>query len=159
MNIRDYLIEQDGVDWQSAFETWRWLLPPTFTLWLVNRFAELVIVTPDGVVHFVDTSSGAIAVVAANREDFAVKIDESGNADDWLVIPLVDQCVAAGKILGPQQCFGYVIPPTLGGKFEIENVEVIDVEVYLHLTGQIHEQIKDLPEGAPVQIVARKGRR
>lgn len=47
MNIHDYLIEQDGIDWMTVFSDWRWLLPAEFTLWLVNRFAELVIVTPD----------------------------------------------------------------------------------------------------------------
>jgi hypothetical protein len=39
--VDDYLIDQRNLDWAKLLETWLWLLPPEFTVWLVNRYAEL----------------------------------------------------------------------------------------------------------------------
>jgi hypothetical protein len=39
------------------------------------------------------------------------------------------------------ECVGYRIPVSLGGKDEIENLEIANLEVYWGLTGQIHQQI------------------
>jgi hypothetical protein len=51
ISVADYLIDQSGIDWPKALASWSWLLPPEFTLWLVNRFADLFLVLPDGSVH------------------------------------------------------------------------------------------------------------
>jgi hypothetical protein len=77
----------------------------------------------------------------------------SSNANDWLMIPLVDRCVTAGMVLGTNQCYGFKTAPTLGGEYEVANVELSDVPVYLAVMGQIHEQIKDVPDGTSIKFV------
>jgi hypothetical protein len=54
ISIADYLIDQSGIDWPKALCSWSWLLPPEFTLWLVNRFGDLFLVLPDDTVHMLD---------------------------------------------------------------------------------------------------------
>ena len=39
------------------------------------------------------------------------------------------------------------------GEYEPENFELTDIEVHFELSGQIHKQIKDLPDGTNVKIV------
>jgi hypothetical protein len=153
MNVQDYLIEPSGRDWPELLSGWSASLPSSFTVWLVNRFGDIFAVFEDGSVHLLDVGIGAIRRVADSCDDFAVQIDADDNADDWLMINLVDQCVAAGITLGNDQCYGYKIPPNLGGKYSVENVEPTDLSVHYSLLADIYRQTKDLPNGTRIRTV------
>jgi len=107
-------------------------------------------------VSYLETSAGALESIARDREDFIVRIDQDNHANEWLMIPLVDRCVGAGMTLGANQCYGFMTTPTLGGQYDISNMERLDIAVYLSLMGQIHEQIKDRPDGAKISIATAK---
>jgi hypothetical protein len=51
------------------------------------------------------------------------------------------------------QIVGYRIPLSLGGEHELSNLELANPELELEFNLQIHEQIKDLPEGTPIKGV------
>lgn len=50
----------------------------------------------------------------------------------------------------PDKCVGYRIPLFLGGKDDLSNLELMEMGVYWHLCSELWDQVKDLPEGAPV---------
>lgn len=150
--LTDYLIDQDGIDWSDALASWAWLLPPELTVWLVNRFADLFLVLPDGTVHMLDVGAGTLTKLADSRDDFAGNIDEDDNANQWLMIPLVDKMVAAGILLQPGQCYGFRIPPVMGGDYTVENAGPLAVGDYLGAYGSIHEQLRDVPDGTKVVL-------
>jgi Domain of unknown function (DUF1851) len=151
-NVHDYLIDQDGIDWSTTLSDWSWLLPSEFACWLVNRFCDLFIVPADGTVLKLDVGCGSLEKVAESRDDFCTRIDEADNGDDWLMIPLVDELVAAGVRLKPGECYGFKIPPVVGGEYDLQNIAPISIPDYLAAFGSIHEQIKDLPDGAQIQF-------
>jgi hypothetical protein len=153
MNINDYLIDQAGYDWASLLRDWMPPLPQSFTLWLVNRFADTFVVFEDESVHMLDVGAGTLARLADNRDDFASKLDEGDNANIWLMIPLVDACREAGMTLPAGQCYGYKIPPCLGGQYELSNVELTDIAIHYSFLADIYRQTKDLPDGTPVHAV------
>jgi len=97
MTLSDYLIDCSKFDWQKLFVSWRWLLPSEFTTWMMNRFGDLFLKTPDGSIHRLALDDGSLTILAESREQFCDKLDEPGVANDWLLIPLVDQLVASGK--------------------------------------------------------------
>jgi hypothetical protein len=132
--------------------SWSWLVPSEFTLWLVNRFADLFLVLPDGTVHMLDVGAGTLSKIAESRDDFCTKIDEDDNANQWLMIPLVDRMVAAGVVLQPGQCYGFKTPPVLGGDYTVENAGPLPVSDYLGGYGSIHEQLRDVPDGSQVVL-------
>lgn len=146
-SVSDYLIDQNGIDWNDVLAPWAWLLPPEFTLWMVNRFADLFLVLPDGTVHMLDVGAGTMSQLAASREDFITKLDEGNNANQWLMIALIDKLVAAGVLLGPGQCYGFKKPPVIGGDYTVENVGALALRDYLGAYGSLHEQLKDMPDG------------
>jgi hypothetical protein len=152
LSLSDYTLDQSGVDWSTCLQNWAWLLPREFTLWLVNRFSDLFIILDDGTVHMLDVGAGTLKQVARSREEFGEKIDEADNSDYWLMIPLVDQLVASGILLGPGQCYALRQPTVLGGECVPSNVVVMGIERYLAGFGSIHEQIKDVPDGTHVAI-------
>jgi hypothetical protein len=153
MDVHDYLIDQSGKDWSELLSGWSDILPPSFTLWLVNRFGDVFAVFEDGSIHMLDVSIGAVKRIAEDRDHFADQIDVADNANNWLMIPLVDQCVAAGLTLAHNQCYGYKIPPLLGGQYSVENFELTDLSVHYSLLADIFTQTKDLPDGTRIRRV------
>jgi hypothetical protein len=57
--------------------------------------------------------------------------------------------------LAVTQCAGYKVPLFLGGKDAPENLEVIDLEVYWSISGQLHEGTQALRPGSPIGRVRR----
>jgi len=152
MNIHDYLIDQTGLDWPSLLEEWRWLLPPRFSVWLFTRAGDLFIKLPDGSIHMLEVGSGELNRVADSRDDACAKIDTPGVADEWLMIPVVDQLVASGCVLGPGQCYSYNVLPVLGGSYKAEDRVLLPIREHFGAWGSLHRQIADLPDGTQVQI-------
>jgi hypothetical protein len=150
MNINDYLIPHAGKDWRSLLSGWFGLLPQNFTVWLVNRFGDLFVLLDDDSVCMLDVGVGTFKRLANNRSHFGSLIDAGSNASNWLMIPLVDACVAAGLTLGHNQCYGYDIPPILGGQYQPGNVSVTDLAVHYAFLADIYRQTRSLPEGTPI---------
>lgn len=50
------------------------------------------------------------------------------------------------------QCIGYRIPLFLGGSDGAENLELSDLDVYWHITGQLIQKTRGLPQGTPVKV-------
>lgn len=152
MLITDYTIDHQGFDWSALLADWAWMLPLEFTVWLMNRYGDLFLVLEDGSVHILDIGNGTLDKLAQSRDDFCEKVDNDSNANDWLMIPLVDQLRHAGKELQPSQCYSFVIPPVLGGDFAVENTAILNIMEHYTVYASIHEQIKDLPEGSQVSL-------
>jgi len=150
MDIRDFAIDIEGKDWPRLLEPWMKYLPSSFELWFVSRFGDPFIVLDDGSVALLDVGRGAFERLAASREEFIARIEDVANADSWLLLPLVERCVAAGIVLGPDQCYGYKVPPMLGGEYAASNIEPTTLETHYALLGQVWDQVKDLPPGTKV---------
>ncbi|HEX4612513.1 MAG TPA: T6SS immunity protein Tdi1 domain-containing protein, partial [Urbifossiella sp.] len=84
--------------------------------------------------------------------EFCARIDEGTTAHEWLMIPLVDQLVAAGVVLAPGTCYGFKTPPVLGGEYAVDNVGPLPIPDYLGAYGSIHKQLRDLPDGTQVVL-------
>jgi len=63
----------------------------------------------------------------------------------------LDQCVAQ------DQCYGYKIPPILGGKYALENVSPTNLCVHYSLLADIWRRTKDLPDGTRIKAVVIDG--
>jgi hypothetical protein len=149
VSLGDYLIEQEGKDWQALLRDWSF--PEPFTLWMVNRFGDLIVTLDDGSVHWFEVASGEMERVADDEETFKTKFTE--DPATWLLSPLVDRCVAAGLTLAPHQCYGYKTPPVLGGKYEVENIAPMSLAEHYSFNAYLHKQIEDLPDGAQVRLI------
>lgn len=57
--------------------------------------------------------------------------------------------------LNASQCAGYKVPLFLGGKDVVENLEVIDLEIYWSISAQLRQGARTLPPGASIGQVRR----
>ncbi|MGA9672337.1 MAG: DUF1851 domain-containing protein [Terracidiphilus sp.] len=156
MDVMDYLIDLEGKDWAELLSGWRFLLPQSFNVWLVNRVGDVFAVFPDDSVHMLDVGRGTLERVADSCDDFVTRIDQDDHRNTWMMVSLVDACRKAGLTIGPNQCYGFKIPPMLGGSYEVENMEPTDLSVHYTLLGEICEQTKDLPRGTTVKRIEIK---
>ena len=78
--------------------------------------------------------------------------NEPGVADDWLMIPIVDQLVASGVVLGAGQCYSFRQLPVLGGTYTPENRMAFPIREHFGGWGSVHRQMADLPDGSHVII-------
>jgi hypothetical protein len=143
------MVDHQGVDWPDLLSSWAWLVPRVLTVWIMNRFGDLLLVFEDGSVHMLDVGRGSLERVADSRDDFANRIDQGDNANDWLMIPLVDELRAAGLVPGPSECYSYVKLPVLGGDYTRGNVSIAH---HYKAFGPIHEKLKDIPDGTIVKF-------
>src|SRR5688572_20479673 len=104
MNISDYIISQDGLNLSGMLQDWHWALPKTFEVWIVTRFADLVIVQNDGSVWFLDTGAGTHKRIADSKDQFAELAEDPDTFGNWFMVRAVDEMVAAGHNLSPNQC-------------------------------------------------------
>ncbi|HUQ72306.1 MAG TPA: T6SS immunity protein Tdi1 domain-containing protein, partial [Planctomycetaceae bacterium] len=72
------------------------------------------------------------------------------NNSNWFGVVLVDQLRAAGKVLGPNECYCYSLLPILGGEYAPDNFCIHDVVHHFQIWGPIHEQLRDVPDGTTI---------
>jgi type VI secretion system (T6SS) immunity protein Tdi1 len=56
--------------------------------------------------------------------------------------------------LGPDKCAGYRVPLFLGGKDVVTNLEVIDLDVYWSVCGQLRQGTRTMPPGTSISGVS-----
>lgn len=139
MNVNDYLIDQAGKDWQQLLCRWTPPLPEDFTIWLVNRLGELIIIN-NGAVHWLVAGEGQLVKVADSQQHFAQLLDNGSNAERWLRLSLVNDCRRAGMTLADNECYGFKIPPILQGQYEVANLKPTPLDQHYSLLAHLHKQ-------------------
>lgn len=151
----EYLLPVEERNWSVLLEKWAWLLPDSFGVWIANSFGDLFLEIEDGAIALLDINAGTLKRLAASQDDFIQKLGEGGNAAAWLYIPLVDSLRTKGVIPHPGHCYAFNRPPLLGGEYCADNVRITDFEAHLSFTGDFAEQLRDVADGAEVELKVR----
>ena len=148
----DLLVSLDCVDTGRMLEFWRWLVPDTHQPLFATALGDLFLTRPDGQVLWLDMGVGQLRPVAADVAEFGRLATSPDDGDFWFGGPLVDRLVEAGKVRAPGECYSYLTLPMLGGEYELANFRTYDVVRHFQVWGPIHEQLRDLPDGATVEF-------
>ena len=133
--------------------SWAWLLPDAWTPLLFSVLGDVFLEKESGGVFWLNTGAGEITRIADDVAQFRAALGTE-IATDWFMPPLVERLHEAGKIPGPGECYTYVIMPVFAeGKYEVDNLNVVPAREHFSLSGTVHAQIRDLPDGDQVQIV------
>lgn len=55
--------------------------------------------------------------------------------------------------IGYYQCVGYKVPLFLGGDDTVDNLELLDMDVYIDICGQLRNKTKELPNGMTISDI------
>ncbi len=151
-------VSPDGVDLEGLLTEWRWLVDESFHPVVISALGDLFLRhDDDGSIFWLDAGWGRLTRVARSADEFKQIMVQPDNAAVWFVPQLVGDILTQGKLLKPGQCFGYKVPPVLGGETEPGNLEPTDLDVHFGILGQIHRQVKDLPSGTPIGEIKIQG--
>src|SRR5262249_28104103 len=147
---RRYIAETSASS-EAVLDDWRWLVGPELQLWRVTKAGDALLrKSADGPIHFLDVMAGKVERVADNEAAFERAVTLPENADRWLMPEVVDGQAALGMQPGADECLSFRHPPVLGGQIDPGNSETCSVLVHFSIAGQIHQQVKDLPQGTKI---------
>jgi len=140
------------IDVQDIRSCWQWRLSEQKSVVLISCVGDMFLIGKDDTINWLDTSTGELRKIANDLSQFEILLKDQINIDNWFLANLVEQLINSGKILKENEVYSFKILPIIGGDYSIGNIEPTDMSVHFALTGQICEQIKDLPNGTKVNI-------
>lgn len=157
MDWQRFSIDPAGLKHDRLLTDWRWLVPSDLRPFSLTLFGDWFFEDKSGSVFFLDTVCGELRSIAPTRAAFLIARELPENSDQWYMTELAQLCLNRGLRTAAGKCLGFKILPILGGKLDVENIEVCDLMVYLSITGQIHRQTKSLPPGTLITGITVDG--
>src|ERR1700761_7235392 len=149
---KDFIAEPGEEAFRAAADAWTWFVPEPWTPIFSSALGDIFLKKKSGEVFWLDCGGGRIECVADNERAFA---DMLGTelTEEWFLPGLIEKLRQSGKVLAPGKCYSFTILPVFAeGKYVPENMFVCAAKSHFMLTGDIHRQIRDTPNGSKVTI-------
>lgn len=152
-NLDDLTVTFSNSNSDRLTEDWRWLLGTDKKVLLISAIGDLFLTDIGKKVYWLDVGGGELKLVADTIEDFEEKLKNIEQVNEWFMIDLTTDLRLSDKKLKDGQLYSYKKLPILGGDYTVDNFEPTDIEVHFSFAGQIHRQIKDLPDGTRIDKI------
>lgn len=157
MTIDDVTINFTHLKRETLLSDWQWLVDKHDLPILITSIGDVFIQNKNtNEMKFLDTGYGVLKDIAPHPEELRVLLKNEDFALDHLPFNAVSGMLDKGVALPKGQIYSYKILPALGGAHSLDNLEPCDIHVHLSISGQIHQQIKDLPPGTKVENIKIK---
>lgn len=153
ITLNDLTISPNAVDMTSLLSDWEWAMPEPMHPVLITAMGDVFAQGETKAVYFIDTVMGAIEKVAENGDEFQNLLRDPNFVTARMYPARLLQWRKAGIELGESEVYSHAHPLVLGGTNTADNITAIHVAVHVSLSGQIHRQIKDLPEGTDITSI------
>jgi hypothetical protein len=80
------------------------------------------------------------------------ELSELRSSPDWKMQGLVALATASLGEPGQGRCFCLKVPAVLGGRYAHDNLGTITVDELIAFSGYLASQIKDVPDGATIEV-------
>ena len=137
---------------REALESWSWLPLVGKVPVLATAFGDVILQDAEGY-WFLDAAGGKLDKIASNRDELKAALSSPEGQDQYLLAGLAHAAETRGLILAESEVFDFTQPPILGGQFVVENLRPKDFVVSLNISGQIHNQVRNLPPGTKVSDI------
>ena len=126
---------------------WRWMLDLDHqSLLAISPFGDLLLRDDMDEISLLDINLGVLEYASTGGTDpaslFPIAFDDR----------IASGYRAAGLLLQSGKCYGLKVPGVTGGSFEVDNIYIATVTEYVSFLGDFHYQIKDIPDGAEINI-------
>jgi hypothetical protein len=152
MYLDDFTISTTNLDIPDLIDCWKWLLKKIDKVLLISKLGDMFLIGQNDAIYWLATDTGTLTTIANSTEEFEQLLQDEENLDNWFLPSLLEQLHEAGKMLKQNQVYSFKMMPIIGGEYTVENIEPTDISVHFTFTGQIFEQVKDLPDGTPIKI-------
>jgi hypothetical protein len=133
-------------------EAWDWFLPDAFEPVMASTLGDVFFQQRGPEIYWLNTGVAEITRVAGSREEF-LELLKTEQAEEWFMPHLIEALKSAGKHLQSDECYTYVALPIFKeGKYAVGNLNPVPAAEHFHITGEIHRQLRNLPDGTTVRI-------
>jgi len=137
---------------QEIKESWGWAGIEPEEVVGENDFGNLMIKDINGKYWRLCPEDVYCKIVANDRNELDELSINQEFLSDWYMQALSEQAKEKYGPLHDGRKYYMVIPGVLGGEYGIDNIKTAPLEEIIRLSGDIGHQIKELPDGAQVQI-------
>ena len=152
LTLNDLTKDITNVDIGDILSCWQWRVADMKAVAVMSCLGDLFFVGKDNSVYWLQTDTGDLTKVADDLQQFEVYLNDEDKVDNWFLPLVVEKLVTAGKTLKENEVYSYKKSPVIGGDYSVDNIEPTDISVHFAFSGQMFEQIKDLPDGTHVSI-------
>ncbi|MGB8193711.1 MAG: T6SS immunity protein Tdi1 domain-containing protein [Chitinophagaceae bacterium] len=140
------------VNVEDILSCWQWRLSGMKAVITVSCMGDVFLLGDDDAVYWLQTGWGELTKVADELQQYEQFLTQQEKIGNWFRPVLVEKLLTAGKALQESEVYSCKVPPSIGGEYSVDNIEAVDMSAHFGFTGQICQQIKDLPSGTPVKI-------
>lgn len=153
LSWKEISVDFRHIEEDSILEAWKWIIPEESKLVLVSSIGDMFIETASKEIHWLQVDSRKLEKIAKNMDEFYPLLYDQNVSREWFMFELVQKIKDSGLILEPGMLYSYKKLPILGGEYSPCNFDLCDIEVHFDIFGQIHRQIKDLPDGTKINSI------
>lgn len=154
--LKEVTINFQDLDLEDICSAWQWRIQDQKSLVLISKLGDMFLQGNDGCIYWLQTDSGDLTKIADNLEHFERLLTQYENFDIWFLPGLIELLEQSGKTLGPNQVYSYLKTPVLGGEYSVDNIMPTYASVHFAFSGQICEQIQNLPDGTKINVTFKK---
>lgn len=143
-------VDLTKIDAARALSFWAWLIEKDAQPLTMSMFGDWFL-QMEGRVFRLDVLEGTFLPVASSVEEFERRKQLDHELVDWFQDGMCYALFRSGLIPGPVQCFGYKIPPVIGGSLQRENICLVEIVSWQLFISQLHHQVQQLPPNARIR--------
>ncbi|MEU7869035.1 hypothetical protein [Dactylosporangium sp. NPDC049140] len=137
----------------GALDSWQWIGLEDKTPAYASLFGDIFLRGPGGV-WWLDTVGGTLQRRWPSMEAVSAELNTAEGQERYLFAGLTAELARRGLTPAAEQVYDFSHPPALGGAIDPDNVDVIDFVVGVNIAGQLHDQLRALPEGTQIRGVS-----
>jgi hypothetical protein len=138
--------------YEKALLSWRWLVPDEAVPLVASSFGDIFFAFR-GMIFYLDLVNGTFDLIAKTVDELDKILTSKSGQENLLMATLSFAKQKSGSKLGAMDVFDFKVTPKLGGELSLENIQFMEFISTVHVAGQIHQQIKDLPPGTKITDV------
>jgi hypothetical protein len=133
-------------------EAWGWKGIKSAEVVAVSKFGNVIFTDQAGKYWRICPEELECEVIADSAASYERLLNDPEFKQDWEMARLVDIAEAKYGTQPIHRCFCLKTPSILGGAYELENIGTISIGELIRFSGDVANQIKDLPPGSKIEI-------
>jgi hypothetical protein len=156
LQLPDLIKDLSTINIHDLCSEWDWLINGNRQVVAISNIGDLFLKDDEGKIIWMDASVGELKEAADSFEAFQLLMNDNECQENWFMSSLIEELQMDGIRIQDNQVYSFKVLPTLGGDYSSDNLEPTDIVVHFSFVGQIQKQIKDLPEGTPINSIKFK---
>ena len=138
---------------ETIKSAWSWIGLEPRDVVASNAFGNVIVSAADGAYWRICPEELSCERIAENQAEYEQLLSDDAFVADWEMSDLLKLARETLGPLAPGRCYCLKIPAVLGGSYTANNLGANSRIEVIGFSGDVAEQIKELPDGANVENI------